>query len=114
MNRRGFLAALFAAPAAVVAGLRERPRFRFDRIWALIDRYRIKGAHYEGVIWDDPVGPGPDPDKTREFMELSATSAGDSYNFVKSKEAGRIMARTATTKHWAETVNKATREAFSK
>ncbi len=54
MNRRGFFAALLAAPLAAVAGLRPGPRF--DRIWKLIDRLsgRIKGAHYEMHIWDDP------------------------------------------------------------
>ena len=98
MNRRGFLAALFAAPAAAIAGLRERPRF--DRVWAMLDHYK----QWKAVS-----------DYTKTVQRPTATGITAVLEDEALREWRAVNhTRTLTTKQWAGAVNKATGEAFSK
>ena len=87
LNRRGFFAFLAAAPAAMMAGLRNKARWRF---------YQYKPWTHQFL---NP--PNQDPlwlikEHTRRMVDEMSTAGkemGSSYNLVKTRTATEIMLR---------------------
>lgn len=93
MNRRGFLAFLAAAPVAGMEGLRPQKPLTFARVWDAVKHFRTpaKGPTMTTYQWSRVVGEST----SRMVDEMSACGEemGSSYNFLKSREASKIMAR---------------------
>lgn len=92
MRRREFLAFLGAAPLAAL-GLSQKPAWM---------KRHITGGHYDIGIMDDVLdnhcGSASAPKfeeiwKIIDLMKAQGKMAGSSFNFLKSREAGKIMAR---------------------